>query len=339
MKTYSIILTLFLLFSSQTLFAQESPTAEEVVSGVVTAAEELFDVISSEQKEELSFSFDDEKQKRRWSNLPVSSVPRKGLQMGDLNDEQKGAVLKLVRSTMSERGYQQVLDNMAGDQWLKENGRGRPDFGFDHYYVSILGKPSATTPWMWQFGGHHLGVNATIVGDQITLSPSLTGGQPVDFEYEGRQVRQLAGDEDLAFELVGSLTAEQLKEAIEDDHHTNLVFGPKAKKIEPKKEGIVASKLTAEQQALLIRLIEERVGILNETHTKIAMKGLIEELPQTYFAWFGPTKKGSAATYRVQGPSILIEYSPQHLGGDLTQHTHAMYRDPSNDYGVGFIAD
>ena len=36
---------------------------------------------------------------------------------------------------------------------------------------------------------------------------------------------------------------------------------------------------------------------------------------------------------RIQGPKVVIEYAPQGLGGDLTNHIHTMYRDPTNDYG------
>ena len=37
-------------------------------------------------------------------------------------------------------------------------------FGRAEYYVSILGKPSTTEPWMMQFGGHHLAINVTLAG-------------------------------------------------------------------------------------------------------------------------------------------------------------------------------
>ena len=51
-------------------------------------------------------------------------------------------------------------------------------------------------------------------------------------------------------------------------------------------------------------------------------------------------KPGSNITayYRIQGPHVVIEYAPQGLGGDLTLHVHAMYRDPTNDYGRKSVA-
>jgi hypothetical protein len=56
-------------------------------------------------------------------------------------------------------------------------------------------------------------------------------------------------------------------------------------------------------------------------------------LSDTWFAWSGPIEPGSAAYFRVQGPTVVIEFAPQKLGGDPTQHLHTMYRDFTNDYG------
>jgi hypothetical protein len=56
-------------------------------------------------------------------------------------------------------------------------------------------------------------------------------------------------------------------------------------------------------------------------------------LPQTQFAWFGPTTPGSAASFRITGPRVVVEYAPQAMGGDPANHWHGIYRDPANDYG------
>ena len=44
------------------------------------------------------------------------------------------------------------------------------------------------------------------------------------------------------------------------------------------------------------------------------------------------TTTGSAAYFRVQGPTLIIEYAPQ----NSVDHIHTIYRDPTNDYGVKF---
>ena len=52
---------------------------------------------------------------------------------------------------------------------------GAPAFGKDNFYISILGAPSRTEPWMLQFfGGHHLALNVTFAGAHGVLTPSLT---------------------------------------------------------------------------------------------------------------------------------------------------------------------
>ena len=311
------------------------PTPGEVVAKVVEAAEALLLELSEDQRDQLLFSFADDQQRRRWSNLPTGHFLRGGLRMGDLNERQREAVRLLLKATLSERGFQQVVDNMNGDEVLKGR-QGRRTFGRDEYYISLLGEPSVSTPWMWQFGGHHLGINATIVGDQMTLSPSFTGGQPVDYTLDGRRIRQLAGEEDKAFALVGALSEDQLEKAVVGDRPVNLAYGPGAGSIHPRQEGISAGELDSRQQALLLSLIEERVGLLNDAHGQMAMEKIAMGLASTFFAWFGPTAAGEAASFRIQGPSIIIEYAPQRMGGGATDHTHAIYRDPSNDYGVAF---
>jgi hypothetical protein len=40
------------------------------------------------------------------------------------------------------------LGILDGDEVLKNAGGGAPAFGRDEFYVSFLGTPSATAPWM-----------------------------------------------------------------------------------------------------------------------------------------------------------------------------------------------
>ena len=61
-------------------------------------------------------------------------------------------------------------------------------------------------------------------------------------------------------------------------------------------------------------------------------------IDETWFGWWGPTDILGAAYFHVVGPSIAMEYAPQVLGGDPTDHAHNMYRDPQNDYGALWIS-
>ena len=63
------------------------------------------------------------------------------------------------------------------------------------------------------------------------------------------------------------------------------------------------------------------------------MRALAAEVDDMRLAWSGPTAAGSDASYVIQGPTLIIEYAGQDLGGDPLDHLHTMYRDPTNEYG------
>jgi hypothetical protein len=234
--------------------------------------------------------------------------------------------------------YQKVIGIMEGDELLTKNAPGgNIVFGRDEYYLSFLGAPSAQNPWLIQFGGHHLALNITFVGDKGTLAPSHTAAQPAKFTWEGKTIRPLGAENDLSFELINALDDSQRKQAILGSEFRDLVLGPgqEGKKIVP--EGVKVSSFTAKQRALLTDLIQQWVGILNADTAAPRMSEIKSGLGETWFAWSGPTTPGSAAYFRIQGPTVFIEYSPQRLGGDATQHIHTMYRDFSNEFGAKWL--
>jgi hypothetical protein len=212
-------------------------------------------------------------------------------------------------------------------------GGGGVKFGADEYYVAFLGTPSETAPWMLQFGGHHLAINVTMVGRANVMTPSLPAAQPATYTLDGETIRPLGKENDKAFELINALDAGQRKQAILNYQVSDLVLGAgqDGKTIQP--EGILASVLTPAQQAMLLDLVHEWVGILNDEGATPRMAEIKSSLANTYFAWSGPVTNGSAAYFRIQGPTLVIEYAPQR---DVT-HIHTIYRDPTNDYGVKLV--
>jgi hypothetical protein len=271
-----------------------------------------------------------------WSNYPVSDVPRPGLQLGSLTAAQRDATMHLLQVLLSPKGYQKVLDIMGSDQALNETGQPFAS-GRDVYTIGIFGTPSAGTPWMVQFGGHHLGLNVVIAGEHGVMTPTLTGAQPSIYTENGRTVRVLAGENDKAFALLDALDDVQRKQAILNYEVGDLVLGPghDGEAIVP--EGLKASAMTARQRALLLDVISEWAGSINDAYAKPRMAEIEAGLDDTYFAWSGPTThepgRNGSSYYRIQGPKLIIEFSPQNVGGDPTMHVHTIYRDPTNDYG------
>lgn len=311
--------------------------AQTPASAVVGAANEFLATLDQTQRQRVVFAFDDEKQRARWSNLPVTMAPRSGVSLGELSAAQRSAALAVVSSALSPKGFEKIRLIMEGDELQRANSRNSLMFGRDLYYISFLGTPSETQPWMLQFGGHHLALNLTLAGKQGILTPTLTGAQPALFMLEGKTVRPLGGESDKAAALLNALDESQRKQALLSFRLADLVLGPgqDGRTLQP--EGLKASAMNERQQTMLLDLISEWVGIADESSAAARMAEMKADIENTWLAWSGPTdvKPGSniAAYYRIQGPRLVIEYAPQTVGGDPTMHVHTMYRDPTNDYG------
>jgi Protein of unknown function (DUF3500) len=311
---------------------------------IVAAANAFLATLTDDERKKVSFGFDSS-QRTNWSNLPSGIFQRNGLRLGDLAAPKRQAALALVAAALSKDGYRKVTDIMNGDEVLKNAGGGRTGgrqggagrgpgggirFGLDEYYMALLGAPSAATPWMIEFGGHHLAINVTIAGAHSVMTPSLPAAQPARYTLNGETVRPLGRENDKAFALINALNDAQRIQAVLTYTVSDLVLGPgqDGKVLQP--EGVPASALDPRQQEMLLDVAHEWVGILNDEAAADRMAELKANLPRTYFAWSGATNNGGLAYYRIQGPTVVIEYAPQQ--GDL-DHIHTIYRDPTNDYG------
>jgi hypothetical protein len=320
--------------------AQNSSGSDKAAAEIAAAAKKFLATLDDSQRGKVLFEFNDEAQRRRWSNLPSGAFQRAGLRMGDLTPQQREAAMAILAAVLSKQGYEKVLQIVDADEALRTNqGRGRggpgggPSFGRDNYYISFLGQPSETDPWMIQFGGHHLGLNITLAGRSGTLAPSHTGAQPATYEVEGKTVRPLGREADKALALVNSLDEAQRKQAVLGFQIRDLVLGPgrDGQTIQP--EGIKGSELTEKQRQMLLDLAGEWTGMMYDAIGTAKMDQMKKNVADTWFAWSGPTDKAGAGYFRIQGASVFIEFAPQRLGGDPTNHIHTIYRDPTNDYG------
>ena len=311
------------------------PAADLKTTAVVAAAEAFLDTLTPEQRDLALFDLGDNAQRTNWSNFPPPIVSRDGMMTGDMTTEQHDALFALLAEILSEDGYQNVLWQLAAEDTLSSGSRGL-QFGSEYYYVSFIGEPALDEPWMLQFGGHHLAINATVYGPHITFSPTLTGGQPLHITYEGEDVLITQAELTAADDLLTSLSDEQRALAVRSNSKINLVLGPGEDDVTLAPEGIRATDLTPDQRQLLLTLISKRVGLMNSDDATAKMAQIDAELDDTWFGWWGPQDAIGAAYYRITGPSLVIEYSPEDNGLE-NDHAHNMYRDPSNDYGRAWL--
>jgi hypothetical protein len=339
LQRLGLVVVIFVAALSVAPRAQKPAASGGGVAKAVAAANAFLATLNDAQRAKARLELT-EKTRTNWSNLPTGSTlqsgatERNGIKLGDLTAPQQEAALALVAVPLSASGYKKVMNIVTADQVLEDRANrqagSRIRFGRTEYYIAILGTPSTSTPWMIQFGGHHLAINVTVTGSTNVLTPSHTGTQPATYTLDGQTIRPLGNENDKAFALVNALDEALRKQALLGYDVKTTVLGPglDGKTIQP--EGARVSAFNADQKAKLLDLVGEWVGILSDETSAAKLADVKANLGDTWFAWSGPTTNGSSAYFRIQGPTVLIEYAPQ----GSTDHIHTFYRDPTNDYGL-----
>jgi hypothetical protein len=316
----------------------EDRTPDAKTMAIVAAANAFLGALGAKQRDAATYDFSDNEQRSKWSNFPEGMIPRGGLRIGTLTDMQNELMNTLMSEIMSEAGMRNIAYQLAAEETFPTDDP-FGEYGVAKYYVAFLGEPSENQPWMFQFGGHHLGINVTIYGADVTFSPMLTGGQPLYIDYEGERVFIIQEEIDAAQALLNSLNQTQRGQAVISETAINLLLGPGEYGTVVASEGVRGSDLTNAQKALLLAQIQTRLGFINEDDNAAKMDVVRAELDDTYFGWWGPQDAPGFAYYRITAPSTIIEYAPQDTLSETPEqeHAHSMFRNPSNDYGAAWI--
>jgi hypothetical protein len=210
-----------------------------------------------------------------------------------------------------------------------------------------MGKPSATEPWGWQIDGHHLVINYFVLGDQVVMTPTFMGSEPVvatSGKYAGTRI--LDAEQDTGLALVNALTSDQRRQAILEAGKPgdNAVAEHFSDNLVLAYAGIRADVLSAGQRAMLMQLIELYAGNMDDGHAAEKMNEVSEHLDETYFGWIGGTGPEDVFYYRIHSPVILIEFdhqTPIAFKGPKVpsrRHIHTVVRTPNgNDYGKDLL--
>jgi hypothetical protein len=291
----------------------------------------------------------DDAEWRKWMNQ--SFYVRDGVGFLEMTAAQRDAAFALLRAGLSARGLKQTRDIMRLNETLAElSDNNFDEYGEWQYFVTVMGTPSATEPWGWQFDGHHAIVNYFVLGDQVVMTPHFAGSEPVvatTGKYKGTSVMQDEQNKGLAF--VTALTAEQRATAILKSSKTEDLNLTEAWKdnVVLDYAGLAASALSPAQREQLLSLAGLYVGNMDDGHARVKMGEVRAHLDQTRFAWIGGTSPGSAFYYRIHSPVILIEFDHQRPVGlrhlmdpsvPNLAHIHTVVRTPNgNDYGKDLL--
>ena len=310
---------------------------------LVEAARSLLAMLTPEQRQKACFAVDDEAW-RMWSNIHPWLM-RHGVCLADLGSDQRAAALGLLRESLSPSGYQTARDVMKLNEHALEI-TGKPDeYSEWFYWVSVFGTPAPDAPWGWQIDGHHLNINCFVLGDQLVVTPTFMGSEPVLArfgKYAGTRV--FAREEEQGHALMQSLSVNERQRAIIG---TNLpselltaAFNDN-RRIDP--AGIRYDELSGEGRDRLDALLGVYTGRIRPGHAEIRYAEAKRHLSETQFAWIGPFDDTSPFYYRILSPVILVEFD--HQSGIVfdndkpsRDHIHTVVRTPNgNDYGKDLL--
>jgi Protein of unknown function (DUF3500) len=131
----------------------------------------------------------DDPEWRKWMNQ--SFYIRDGVGFLDMSPAQREAAFGLLRAGLSARGLKQTRDIMRLNETLAEiNDDNFDELGEWRYYMTVMGTPSATEPWGWQFDGPHAVINYFVLGDQVVMSPHFAARSPSSRRRESTRARR-----------------------------------------------------------------------------------------------------------------------------------------------------
>lgn len=313
---------------------------------VLQAATAFLASLSEDEQSKVLFDIQDDEW-RKWSNIHI--YQRQGISFLDMSEHQAERAWDLLEAGLSAKGIARSKKIMALEghiAWVKANYK---EYGSRRYYLTVMGSPSETKPWGWQLEGHHLIVNYFVLGDQVVMTPTFMGTEPVNATegpYAGTSSFQEEESKGLA--MIQALTQEQQNKAIlssEKSHNHNQTENFRDNAIVPY-QGIAVQELNAQQQEQLLDLIGEYVGNMDDGHAQVKMEEVKAHLTETFFAWIGPITDDATFYYRIHSPVILIEFDHQFpvafrdkLPKAATrEHIHTSVRTPNgNDYGKDLL--
>ncbi len=308
---------------------------------LLTAANKFINLLSNEQRLHALYPFDIDER----FNFHFVPQDRKGISLRELNSDQRSAAFALLDRSMGEEGARKTKAIIELEGILREV-EGRP-VGDEYrdpgkYYITIFGTPGNKTIWGWRFEGHHISFNFSANQNKLVSgTPGFLGANPAVVQSGPNKGMQVLKDEtEMGYALLRTFSEEQLKKVIFNDKAPAdiITFADRKASIE-RRVGISYGQMNDQQKQLLLQLLRLYVN----RYTKSFADNMLKEiqtagLDELWFGWAGDTEKGIGHLhyYRIQGPTIIIEYDNTQGGGN---HVHSVLRDLKNDFGGDLLLE
>jgi hypothetical protein len=325
-KIVFITVILFISFLYAFQLSNEDPAANFLNS------------LNEEQIEKTQFPFDN-LSRNTWHFLPGTMWPRAGIQLHELNPNQKELFFELLRVYLSKSGYDKTMRIIDLERVLAELSGNIEFRDPEKYFVAFYGDPKKDDLWAWSFEGHHISLNFSILNDKISIAPRFMGANPAMIkEGERKGERTLANEEDYGFKFMNSLSDGQKQKAIFQESSFAQIVTSNSTEVGPLQPvGIKMQELRSDQQLMLFDLINEYISTMPIELANKRMNNLrSEEFDEIRFGWAGSTERGKSHYYRVQGKTFLIEFDNTQNNAN---HIHLVWRDFEGDFGRDLIKE
>lgn len=316
-----------------------APPASEPAKAIREAAAALLSATDEPRRARLLAPLDDAA-RRGWSYLRGD---RPGLFLRDMDDDERAALLALVRSSLSEAGdarwgLTRVIEDLNRARSLAA-GRDGEGWGGDLYAVRFFGTPKDAT-FAWRLEGHHVVVSVDLDSDAIAITPLFWGSYP-DAAPQGPRAgeRPLGAVQDAGLALRRSLSAEQARAADLAVAVPGDVFtGPGREAQLDAPSGIGFEQLDAGQRKAILELLALHLGDLpgplaRDLQDRIEREGVT----RLHFAFAGEPERGKLHYYRLWHPDVVLEFDctsgdPTHVHRVLHDRSRGPHGDPLRDH-------
>ena len=313
-------------------------------------ADSLYQSFGKMQKMSGLLSFGDTA-RLKWNNLPVGLRARAGLNIGNMNNDQRRLVHRILSASLSSQGYLKAtgvmhLDNLINgfyDSLYQRKEINDTTYSFvrsllwshQNYYFAFFGKPG-DPQWGFKLEGHHLSVNFTFTGNSIAVTPFFIGTDPAEYmisEYAGWRV--LGQEEDYGLRFMQSLSpALQQKATRKGAAPEDIITGAESGKRLIDYWGVKASELSIEQKSLLESMIREFVFNMEYDKAMIEYDKIKKAgIGNIWFGWIGAYDEKKPHYYVINGPTFLIEFDNNGGPRNDANHIHAIWREKGNECG------
>lgn len=332
----------FLVAASAAFVFSYDNVADAPGGKMSAAAQQLIGSLDDAQKAQISKAYDSP-ERVKWHFVPLDT--RKGLPLKEMNEDQRKYARTLLTTALSESGFKKADTIMHLEQLLQalEGPDRRWPRDWMLYYVTIFGDPSKSERWGLSWEGHHLSLNFVVEkGRVIASTPQFMGTNPATVMSGGAGVekgtRVLAAEEQLAFDLLASLSATQRQVAVVSNEPPKEIRA--AGEAQPPSDaavGLPKSKMNERQKEILKQLVETYASSMPKAVSEERIAAIQKAgIDNVHFAWFGAQKPGIGHGYRVQGPTFVIEFvnTQPDAEGNPANHIHSVWRDMAGDFAI-----